>query len=30
MLPEAFDPANVCEEQTGLAHSIQKSLTFLR
>lgn len=30
VFPEAFDPANVCEEQTGLAHIIQKSLTFLR
>lgn len=27
---EAFYPANVCEEQAGLAHSIQKSLPFPR
>lgn len=27
MLPGAFYPANICEEQAGLAHSIQKSLT---
>lgn len=29
MFHRAFHPANVCEDQTGPLHGIQKSLTFL-
>jgi len=29
MFHETFHPGNVCEEQTGPPHSVQKSLTFL-